>query len=262
MGAHRMNGVLRAMSSSTTFREYDMPLITFANTKGGAGKTTAVLLLSTELARLGNRVTILDADPQRWISRWHETGAPTQNITVVPYVTLATIQSVISTHKPQTDYFIIDLPGASTPLLATAVGMSDHVLIPIQGCAMDAQGGAQVLELLQYLETKASIRIPHSVVLSRVNSMVTTRALHVVKELLWQRNVRVLDTPIIERSAYRDLFDYGCSLHDETAERFSNLDKARENAAAFATEVLGYVPNRNAVAPAAVRQNVRQIRAA
>jgi chromosome partitioning protein len=222
-----------------------MPIITFANTKGGAGKTTAVLLLSTELARQGHRVTILDADPQRWISRWHETGTPLANLNVISYVTAATIQNVISAHREKTDYFILDLPGASTPLLATAVGMSDHVLIPIQGCAMDAKGGAQVLELLQYLESKANILIPHSVVLTRVNSMVTTRALTVVKQLLAERKVRVLDTPIIERSAYRDLFDYGCSLYEMEAERFSNLDKAKENARAFADEVLGYVPNRN-----------------
>ena len=224
-----------------------MPIITFANTKGGAGKTTAVLLLATELARQGHRVTILDADPQRWISRWHETGDVLPNINVISYVTSASIHNVIANNRPNTDYFILDLPGASTPLLATAVGMSDHVLIPIQGCAMDAKGGAQVLELLKYLEDKANIRIPHSVVLTRVNSMVTTRALSVVKQLLAERKVRVLDTPIIERSAYRDLFDYGCSLYEMKAERISNLDKAKENAQAFANEVLGYVPNRNVV---------------
>ncbi|MBL0375327.1 ParA family protein [Rhizobium sp. KVB221] len=233
-----------------------MPVITFANTKGGAGKTTAVLLLSTELARQGNRVTILDADPQRWISRWHETGDATANITVVPYVTLATIQTVIAQHRPRTDYFILDLPGASSPLLATAIGMSDHVLIPIQGCAMDAKGGAQVLELLKYLEDKANIRIPHSVVLSRVNSMVTTRALQAVKSLLAARSVRVLDTPIIERAAYRDLFDYGCSLYEMDATRVSNLDRAKENAEAFANEVLGYVPNRAATRPSLSQRDV------
>jgi len=222
-----------------------MPVITFANTKGGAGKTTAVLLLSTELARQGHRVTILDADPQRWISRWHETGEPLANISVISYVTSVNIQSLVADNRAKTDYFILDLPGASNPLLATAIGMSDHVLIPIQGCAMDAMGGAQVLELLKYLQDKANIRIPHSVVLSRVNSMVTTKALHVVKMLLAERQVRVLETPIIERSAYRDLFDYGCSLHEMQAERFSNLDKAKENALAFANEVMGYVPNRN-----------------
>jgi hypothetical protein len=35
---------------------------------------------------------------------------------------------------------IVDLPGAQSPLLATAVGLSNHVIIPVQGSTMDAQG--------------------------------------------------------------------------------------------------------------------------
>jgi chromosome partitioning protein len=179
-----------------------MAVITFANTKGGAGKTTAVLLLATELARKGYRITILDADPQHWISRWHEVSGHVANISVIDFVTSASLPHHISDNKHNTDYFIIDLPGARNPMLATAIGLSDHVLIPIQGCAMDARGGAQVLELLQYLDEKAGIKIGHSVVLTRVNSMVTTRALALVKSLLSERQVPVLDTAIIERSAF------------------------------------------------------------
>lgn len=219
-----------------------MPVITFANTKGGAGKTTAVLLLSTELARLGYRVAILDSDPQRWITRWSETSEAPENLRVIPYITATNIQNQMREHKADTDYFIVDLPGASSPLMAVAIGLSDHILVPIQGCAMDAKGGAQVLELLRYLEDKGGIRIDHSVVLSRVNSMVTTRALSAVKALLAERRVRVLDTPIIERSAYRDIFDYGGSLYGMDPERVSNLDKAKENAGMFAQEVLRLVP--------------------
>ncbi|MDO1580501.1 ParA family protein [Rhizobium oryzicola] len=215
-----------------------MPVITFANTKGGAGKTTAVLLLATELVRMGNRVTILDADPQNWISRWHDISAPMANLKVISYVTQASLERHLDDHRATTDYFVIDLPGARSPLLSKAIGLSDHVLIPIQGCAMDAQGGAHVIELLQYLETKVGIKIPHSVVLTRVNSMVTTRALLAVKGLLAQRNVDVLETPIIERSAFRDLFDCGGTLYTMDANRISNLDKARENARFYAEEVV------------------------
>lgn len=219
-----------------------MPVITFANTKGGAGKTTAVLLLATELAQQGYRVTILDADPQQWITRWYKLSPPNSRIGVIPYVNTSTIERNIADSRETTDYFIIDLPGARTSLLATAIGLSDHVLIPIQGCAMDAQGGANVLELLQYLERRAGIRVAHSVVLTRVNPMVTTRALLAVKGLLAQRQVNVLNTPIVERAAFRDVFDCGGSLHTMDETQVSNLDKARENARMFADEMVLRVP--------------------
>ena len=107
---------------------------------------------------------------------------------------------------------------------------------------MDAQGGAQVLELLRYLDDRASIKIPHSVVLSRVNSMVTTRALLAAKALLAKRNVHVLDTPIIERAAFRDMFEFSGYLHMMPPTQVSNLDKALHNADAFANEVLKLLP--------------------
>jgi chromosome partitioning protein len=219
-----------------------MPVITFANTKGGAGKTTAVLLLATDLVEQGYRVTILDADPQYWITRWHMLSPQQPNLNVVSYVTETSIERHVAENRHKTDYFIIDLPGAQSPLLAKAIGLSNHVLIPIQGCAMDAQGGANVLELLRYLEEKANLRVPHSVVLTRVNSMVTTRALLAVKMLLAERNVDVLNTPIIERAAFRDIFDLGGTLYSQDETRVSNLDKAKQNARLFALEMLKRVP--------------------
>lgn len=42
-----------------------MPVVVFANPKGGAGKSTSAVILSTELARKGAAVTILDADPNK-----------------------------------------------------------------------------------------------------------------------------------------------------------------------------------------------------
>lgn len=223
-----------------------MAVITFANTKGGAGKTTALLLLATELIRRGNRVCVVDTDPQRWISRWFE-GANTQQdrVMVATYVNANTLQRTVEMHAPNFDHVLVDLPGAQSPLLATAIGLSKHILIPIQGSSMDAQGGAQVLEILSYLNHRANIVIPHSVVLSRVNSMVTTRSMLAVKGLLAQRSVHVLSTPLIERAAFRDMFDFKTYLHLMDSEKVSNLDKAIANAAAFGDEVLHLVNQSN-----------------
>ena len=47
-----------------------MPNITFANIKGGSGKTTANLVLASELYAAGARVCILEGDQNRPHARW------------------------------------------------------------------------------------------------------------------------------------------------------------------------------------------------
>lgn len=221
-----------------------MPVITFANTKGGAGKTTAVLLLATELARTGHRVTVLDADPQLWISHWFELSGSVDNLSVISNVTMASLETHIRENKASTDCFIIDLPGTKSPLLTMALGISDHVLIPVQGSAMDARGAAEVLDHLTFLREKMGRDIDHSVVLTRVNAMISTRALLLVKGLLAQRNVRVLNTPIAERAAFRDIFDHGGTIAALDCQKVSNVDKALENVRLLSAEVLGLLPVR------------------
>ncbi|MCJ7993387.1 ParA family protein [Rhizobium cremeum] len=221
-----------------------MPVISFANAKGGAGKTTAALLLATELAHQGYRVAILDADPQRWITQWHELSGPQHNIEVISEVSVASIQGHIRELARTADYTIIDLAGARDAIVTTAIGLSDHVMIPVQGCAMDARGGAQILDLIKLMEETGRLKIAHSVVLTRVTSMVTTRALLTIKGLLAARGVNVINTPIAERSAYREIFDCGGTLYSMDAAKISNLDRARENARAFAGEVMQLLPVR------------------
>lgn len=125
-----------------------------------------------------------------------------------------------------------------------ALGISDHVLIPVQGSAMDARGAAEVLDHIEFLNRKMGKAIAHSIVLTRVNAMVATRSLLLVKMLLAEKNVSVLNTPIVERAAYRDIFDYGGTLLCLDKDKVSNIDKAVENAKAFAGEVLGLLPKR------------------
>jgi chromosome partitioning protein len=218
-----------------------MPVITFANTKGGAGKTTAALLLATELLHRNHRVCVLDSDPQRWFSKWHEGAALMPRLSVETYVSSSTIQKIVHERRREWDFVIIDLPGIQSPLLASAVGLSDHVIIPIQGSSMDAQGGAQVLDLLRYLDRKAGIQIPHSVVLSRVNPAITTRSMSAVKQLLAAQQINVLETPIAERAAFREMFDLNRPLRKLDGAATAAGEKSIRNAESFADEILSMI---------------------
>ncbi|MGG7519096.1 AAA family ATPase [Allorhizobium undicola] len=221
-----------------------MPVISFANAKGGAGKTTAALLLATELAHQGYRITIIDADPQGWISQWGNIACPQHNIEVISHVTIGNLQGHIREGRNNSDYIIIDLAGARDALVTMAIGLSDHVMIPVQGCAMDAKGAALILDLIEQMRIAGNLVIPHSVVLTRVASMVTTRALLAIKGLLAARGVNVINTPIAERNAFRDIFETGGTLYNMDPAKVSNLERAQENSRAFASEVMKLLPVR------------------
>ena len=215
-----------------------MPVISFANPKGGAGKTTTALLLASELASKGAKVAIIDADPEKWISQWGALPGKPGNIEIVSEVTEDSIVDLIEDATTRAQFVVVDLEGTASLMVANAIGMSDLVVIPTQGSSMDAKGGAKTIRLIRNQERMARRPIPHAVVLTRTSAAVTSRALRNVQEQLVQAGIEVFSTAIVERAAYRDLFDYGGALADLDPAQVSNVEKARINAQDFAGEVL------------------------
>ena len=52
-----------------------MPTVVIASPKGGAGKSTAAIILGTELAHAGADVVMLDCDPNHSLTLWADRGA-------------------------------------------------------------------------------------------------------------------------------------------------------------------------------------------
>jgi chromosome partitioning protein len=215
-----------------------MPVISFANPKGGAGKTTTALLLASELASKGAKVAIIDADPEKWISQWGSLPGKPDNIEIVGEVTEDSIVDLIEDAATRAQFVVVDLEGTASLMVANAIGMSDLVVIPTQGSSMDAKGGAKTIRLIRNQERMARRPIPHAVVLTRTSAAITSRALRNVQEQLVQAGIEVFATAIVERAAFRDLFDYGGALADLDPAQVSNVEKARINAQDFAGEVL------------------------
>jgi len=215
-----------------------MPVISFANPKGGAGKTTSALLLAGELAAKGARVAIIDADPERWISQWAKLPGKPGNIEIIGDVTEDSIVDHIDKAARTAQFVIVDLEGTASLMVANAIGMSDLVLIPTQGASMDAKGAAKTIRLIRNQERMARRSISHAILLTRTSAAIASRALRNVRDQLDKAGIEVLETSIVERAAFRDLFDFGGLLADLSADQVSNVEKARDNARAFAGEVI------------------------
>lgn len=215
-----------------------MPVIAFANPKGGAGKTTSALLLATELSARGARVIIIDADPERWISQWGSLPGKPESVSVVSEVGEDTIMDRIEEASANAQFVVVDLEGTASLMVAHAIAMADLVVIPTQGASMDAKGAAKTIRLIRNQARTARRTIPHAVLLTRTSAAVASRALKNVREQMQEAGIEVFTTSIVERAAYRDILDYGGLLADLDPALVNNLDKAVRNAREFAAEVV------------------------
>lgn len=215
-----------------------MHVITFANPKGGTGKTTCALLLASTLATQGVDVAIVDADPERWISQWAALPGKPDNIQIFGNAFEYSIIDRIDEAKSQAQCVLVDLEGTASMLVAHAVSRSDLVLIPTQGASMDARGAGRLISLIRNQERWSSKKIRYAVVQTRTNAAITTRAMRNVREQLVEAGIPLIPTPIVERAAYRDVIDYGGLLEDLDRSLTSNLDQAIDNAVAYTRDVL------------------------
>lgn len=220
-----------------------MPVIAFANSKGGVGKSTSALVLAQVLAHHHSGVTLIDADPNQPLQRW-ATGDSDRvpgNLTVVPSVTEDTILDAIDAAASRDPFVLIDLEGSRNVAVSYAIGRSDLVVIPMQGSQLDADQAAAVIQLVQREERAFNRTIPYVVLFTRASIIKARDATHVRRELA-EHKIPTLDVELTERSAYRTIFQIGGSIYDLTTAEVSNPTAAIDNAEAFAeavTKMLG-----------------------
>ncbi len=120
-------------------------VVTMAQQKGGAGKTTVLAQLAAAWSGRGARVTLIDLDPQRSLTRWAELRAD-------PTLTLTESKDWragvdIDAARRRSDLVLVDCPGAADALLRAAVRGADLVLSPMQPSPPDVWATRAVIEM-------------------------------------------------------------------------------------------------------------------
>jgi len=215
-----------------------MPTIVFASPKGGAGKSTASVLLATELALKGADVTIIDADPNKPVSEWAGREGRPKNLTVVADISEKTIIDEIESAAQKTAFVIVDLEGTASMMVAYAISRADLVIIPTQGSQLDAKEAGKAIRLIKQQEKAFNKTIPYSILFTRTSSAIRPRTLQHIQHEFKKHGVRAFQVQINEREAYRALFSFGGTLETLNPQLVGNLDLAIVNARAFAGEVI------------------------
>jgi len=215
-----------------------MPTIVFASPKGGAGKSTSALVLAAELAGQGASVTIIDADPNKPISKWGKRPGKPEPLTVIDNVAEETILDQIDLAASRTPFVIVDLEGVKSMLVGHAISRADLVVVPTQGSLLDSTEAGAALRLVERQEKAIRRPIPKVVLFTRTSAAIRPRTLKAIESDLIQAGVRILETQMHERDAFKAIFLYGGILSDLDPAQVSNIPAAVANARAFGREIL------------------------
>ena len=211
-----------------------MPTVVIASPKGGAGKSTAAIILGTELAHAGAAVTLLDCDPNRSLSLWARRGSLPSRVTVLSDVGEGEIVRTIKRHDLDGQIVIVDLEGVASRLVSRAILQADLVITPMRATTLDATVGVRALQLIHEEEEALDRRIPHAVVFTMTRA-VRSRQHSGIEASLRDQGVDLIEPPLMERTAFSALFEFGGDLRSMPAQ--GNMAAAIGNAEDFARAV-------------------------
>lgn len=219
-----------------------MPVIVTASSKGGAGKSTSSLVLAQALEHMGASITLIDADPNRPLVRWRG-GASASHIVVLGEITESNIIQIIREQSRKQQFVIVDLEGTANRLVSRAITQAHLVLIPLQASALDSNEASKAISLIREEEEMLDGRvIPFRIIMTRTNPLITSKIEKEIYKTLDNVEVPVLRTRLHERQSYKAIFVRRLTLY-ELGSDVNGLVAARENAAAFAEEVIDFVSN-------------------
>jgi chromosome partitioning protein len=140
-------------------------IITIAQQKGGAGKTTLAAHLALAWATKGRRVSVIDIDPQASLSSWfrlrRERNPKSGDIDVTA-ITGWRVAAEVERQAHDHDLVVIDSPPHAATEARIAVRAASLVVIPVQPSPMDLWATKATLDLTR------SERVRALLVLNRV----------------------------------------------------------------------------------------------
>ena len=214
-------------------------IITIAQQKGGAGKTTLAAHLALAWAAGGSRVAVIDIDPQASLSAWfrlrrERRNHPAPDIDVTA-ITGWRVAAEVERQARNHDIVLVDSPPHAATEARIAVRAASLVLVPVQPSPMDLWATQATLELAR------SERVPALLVLNRVPPRANLTDAMLAQFLAL--DVPMAQTQIGNRVALAASLAEGRGIGEA-----SPGTRAAQDIAALAAEILGLVGSARRVA--------------
>jgi chromosome partitioning protein len=208
-------------------------IITIAQRKGGAGKTTLAAHLGVALANAGHVVGLIDTDPQASLAQWHERREERlgHHDTSLDFAAVTGWRAAveIASLARDNEIVLIDSAASTDPETRSAIRCAGLVLVPVQPSPVDVWATLPTLDIAQ------QEGVPALLVLNRVPARALLTA--AMRERLADYDVGLAHSGIGNRVALAAAFAEGKGVA-ETAQ----AALAAAEIASLADEVLQLLP--------------------
>jgi len=198
-------------------------VIALVTSKGGSGKTTLAVSIAAELLARGERVTLIDADPQGsgGLAHWHGSG---EALSKAELIVDATERAAATARQAATQgTVVVDVGGAFTRTVAAIIEAADIILVPCRPSGLDA---ARALEIVEAAQASSQAKV--TVVMNGVTR--SAMSPHIRKELK-AAGAKVLRSEVGQRVGFATAMLYG------SAPALMGASKANDEIKALVNEI-------------------------
>jgi chromosome partitioning protein len=189
-----------------------MAIIAVLNPKGGSGKSTLSTTLAKCMSERGQRVLLVDSDPQGSARDWHAASEDNP----LPLVALdrpSTLKGLPGIAAPY-EHTVIDGESKVQEMLAAAIKVADTILIPVQPSPYDIWAASDLVELVKTRQTipdgspRAAFVITRSIKNTRLSAETTLA--------LFDYELPIFSQSIMQRQAYPQTAADGLTVFEST----------------------------------------------
>lgn len=187
-------------------------IIGVLNEKGGVGKTTLVTNLGVAFQRRGQRVLLVDSDPQGSLRDWlaaagEDPGYPPMIAMDKPAM-IKDLRGVGS----QYDLVLVDGCPKSLQMMAATISIADIVLVPVQPSGFDLWAANSVVEMIRQRQEIADGKPRAAFVMSR--QITNTKLVGEAKAALTDLDLPIFTAGTTQKIAYATAASNGRSVMD------------------------------------------------